>query len=90
MRGQPEESEEEWLERQKDAVSQRAREENLLRRKWLIVSKTTKRSRERRSEKTIPELGEVEVTGDGWGVGWQVREKPCWNGQVSRTKQRCP
>lgn len=51
MRGQTEKSEEEWLERQKDAVSQRAREESLLRRKWLMVSKTTKRSKERRSEK---------------------------------------
>lgn len=69
MRGQAEETEEEQLERQKDVVSQKAREESLLR-QWLMVSTTTKRFRE-----MIPELGEVEVMGDGWGVGWEVGEQ---------------
>lgn len=68
MRGQTEENEEEQLERQTDVVSQKSREESLLR-TWFMGSNTTKRFKEMRSEKMIPKLGEMEVISDGWGVG---------------------
>ena len=57
-------AEKEQLQRQEDVVSQKAREEGVLRRKWYGV-KYYQKVQKNEMREVILEFGEVKVTGDG-------------------------